>query len=166
MSSLATKEVLEKELVRFTKRVDFLTNYIKDLSKDKKNFEALDKAYKLDIEKEFKEHLIKQRNSQIEQINKQDQLKANAIKEIPAMLKDCEKVVLHIAKDIENLRKSNKLKGEAKKQRSEAIKNLLGTKEQVETILKAITTKFKEDPNNTGILADFRQLNEIKKIVK
>ena len=33
MSSLATKEVLEKELVRFTKRVDFLTDYIKDLSK-------------------------------------------------------------------------------------------------------------------------------------
>ena len=166
MSSLATKEVLEKELVRFTERVNFLTDYIKDLSKDKNNFEALDKAYKLDIEKEFKEHLIKQRNSQIDQINKQDELKANAIKEIPKMLKDCEKVVLHIAKDIEDLRKSNKLKGEAKKQRSEAIKNLLGTKEQIETILKAITTKFKENPNNTGILADFRQLNEIKKIVK
>ena len=166
MSSLATKEVLEKELVRFTERVNFLTNYIKDLSKDKNNFEALDKAYKLDIEKEFKEHLIKQRNSQIDQINKQDELKANAIKEIPSMLEDCEKVVLHIAKDIEELRKSNKLKGEAKKQRSEAIKNLLGTKEQVETILKAITNRFKEDPNNTGILSDFRQLNEIKKIVK
>ena len=166
MSSLATKEVLEKELVRFTKRVDFLTNYIKDLSKDKKNFEALDKAYKLDIEKEFKEHLINQRNSQIEQINKQDKLKANAIKEIPSMLEDCEIVVSRIANDIEELRKSNKLKGEAKKQRSEAIKNLLGTKEQVETILKAISKKFKEDPNNTGILADFRQLNEIKKIVK
>lgn len=166
MSSLATKEVLEKELVRFKERVNFLNDYIKDLSKDKNNFEALDKAYKLDVEKEFKQHLIKQRNSQIDQINKQDELKANAIKEIPAMLEDCEKVVLHIAKDIENLRNSNKLKGEAKKQRSEAIKNLLGTKEQVETILKAITTKFKEDPNNTGILADFRQLNEIKKIVK
>lgn len=166
MSSLATKEVLKKELVRFTKRVNFLTDYIEDLSKDKKNFEALDKAYKLDIEKEFKEHLIKQRNSQIDQINKQDELKGNAIKEIPAMLEDCKKVVLHIAKDIEKLRKSNKLKGEAKKQRSEAIKNLLGTKEQVETILRSITTKFKKDPNNTGILADFRQLNEIKKIVK
>jgi len=166
MSSLATKEVLEKELVRFKERVNFLNDYIKDLSKDKNNFEALDKAYKLDIEKEFKEHLIKQRNSQIDQINKQDELKANAIKEIPAMLEDCEKVVLRIANDIEELRKSNKLKGEAKKQRSEAIKNLLGTKEQVETILKSISKKFKQDPNNTGILADFRQLNEIKKIIK
>ena len=82
------------------------------------------------------------------------------------MLEDCEIVVSRIANDIEELRKSNKLKGEAKKQRSEAIKNLLGTKEQVETILKAISKKFKEDPNNTGILADFRQLNEIKKIIK
>ena len=124
MSSLATKEVLEKELVRFKERVNFLNDYIKDLSKDKNNFEALDKAYKLDIEKEFKQHLIKQRNSQIDQINKQDELKANAIKEIPEMLKDCEKVVLHIAKDIENLRKSNKLKGEAKKQRSEEATKL------------------------------------------
>jgi len=166
MSSLATKEVLEKELKRFEERVEFLEDYVVDLLQDVDNFEARDKAYKLSIEKEFKEHLIQQRKEQISQINKQDLLKVEAIKEIPVLLEDCNKVVLHITNDIEELRKSSKLKGEAKKQRIEAIKNLLSTKEQVETILEAISKKFKEDPKHSGILADFRQLNEIKKIVK
>jgi len=163
MSSLATKEVLQKELVRFEERVDFLNDYIKHL-KSAKDFEEDDKAYKLSIERDFKLNLIGQRTAQIDQINEQDILKAKAVEEFPSLLDDCWLVVKKIGEDLEELRSSKKLKGAEAKERSNAIKNLLGTKEQVVTILNSITVSFENDNFHSQLLTDFRQLNAIKKI--
>ena len=165
MSSLATKEVLEKELVRFEERVEFLGEYVDHL-KASPDYEEMNKAYMLGIERDFKLNLIKQRKAQIDQINKQDALKESAIKEFPSLILDAGKVVDQIESDVTEIRNSKSVKGESKKDRSDAIKGLLGRKEQIQTILSAIIEKFNDNPNHSGILTDFRQLNEIKKILK
>jgi hypothetical protein len=165
MSSLATKKVLEKELRRFEERVVFLEDWINSLD-ESNTFEDEDKAYKLSIERDFKLNLISQRTKQIDQINNQDELKASAIKEFPSLILDAGNVVDQIESDVNQIRNTKSEKGESKKQRLEAIKNLLATKEQIETILKAIVNKFNDDENHPEILTDFRQLNEIKKILK
>ena len=121
MSSLATKEVLEKELKRFEERVEFLEDYVVDLLQDVNNFEARDKAYKLSIEKEFKEHLIQQRKEQISQINKQDLLKVEAIKEIPVLLEDCNKLFYILQMILKNLESLVNLK---EKQKNSVLKLL------------------------------------------
>jgi len=73
MSSLATLEVLKKELVKFKERKEFLDKWISllennDYETDYERFEALDMAYKLKNERDTKEVLIEQREGQIKQI--------------------------------------------------------------------------------------------------
>ena len=165
MSSLATKEVLRKELGRFEERVVFLEDWINHLDQSNE-FEDQDKAYKLSIERDFKLNLISQRTSQIDQIDKQEELKASAIKQFPSLILEAGKVVDQIESDVTEIRNSKSVKGESKKDRSEAIKGLLSRKEQIQAILSAIIQKYNDNPNHSGILTDFRQLNEIKKILK
>jgi len=169
MSSLATLEVLKKELVKFKDRKEFLDKWIglletNEYETDYERFEALDMAYKLKNERDTKEVLIQQREGQIKQIEQQEELKEKASTEFPDLLEKAQDVYEQIFLDLEALKAHKPLNKEAKQQKLNAIKDLNNTYEVVGIMLEGIEKRYNDDPKHKELLADFRQLGDIVKI--
>ena len=164
---LATIQVLETELENYKKRVNFLRQYIQHLTQHTTNmngdvvYESLDdvdKAYRLQNELDFKNVLIKQRESQIKQVQEQEQLKQKAIAEMPELI-DMSKVVYDaMLDDLDKLKKAKKTK-----EIKEAVKMVEMQSDEVSDIIDGIEDRFNND-DYKNVLNDFRQINNILKL--
>ena len=164
---LATIQKLEEELENYKKRVNFLRQYIEHLTKHTTNMlgdviydslDDVDKAYRLQNELDFKKSLISQRESQIKQINEQEQLKEKAIKEMPELLQKAANVHDMMLDDLDRLKKSKKTK-----EIREAIKMIDIQIDEVSDLIDGIDERF-SNKNYSQILNDFRQINNILKL--
>jgi len=164
---LATIQVLETELENYKKRVNFLRQYIEHLTKHTTNmlgdviYESLDdvdKAYRLQNELDFKNVLIKQRESQIKQVQEQEQLKQKAIAEMPELIDKSKVVYDAMLDDLDKLKKAKKTK-----EIKEAIKMVEMQSDEVSDIIDGIEDRFNND-DHKNILNDFRQINNILKL--
>jgi chromosome segregation ATPase len=103
---LATIQVLKTEKTNYEERVKFLEKFINYLRtneylEEEKQFNALDKAYRLQNELDFKKQLIDQREGQIKQIEEQEQLKDKCIEELPSKLEEAKVSYDKMLDDIE-----------------------------------------------------------------
>ena len=164
---LATIQVLETELENYKKRVNFLRQYIQHLTQHTTNmngdvvYESLDdvdKAYRLQNELDFKNVLIKQRESQIKQVQEQEQLKQKAIEEMPELIDKSKVVYDAMLDDLDKLKKAKKTK-----EIKEAIKMVEMQSDEVSDIIDGIEDRFNND-DYKNVLNDFRQINNILKL--
>ena len=164
---LATIQVLETELDNYKKRVNFLRQYIQHLTQHTTNmngdvvYESLDdvdKAYRLQNELDFKNVLIKQRESQIKQVQEQEQLKQKAIEEMPELIDKSKVVYDAMLDDLDKLKKAKKTK-----EIKEAIKMVEMQSDEVSDIIDGIEDRFNND-DYKNVLNDFRQINNILKL--
>ena len=164
---LATIQVLETELDNYKKRVNFLKQYIEHLTQHTTNMngdvvynslEDVDKAYRLQNELDFKKVLITQRENQIKQVNKQEDLKKKAIKEMPDLIEKSKEVHDAMLDDLYKLKSSKKTK-----EIREAIKMIDMQVDEVSDIIDGIVSRF-DNNTNESILNDFRQINNILKL--
>ena len=158
---LATIDVLKTEKENYTQRVEFLTKFINYLQtneylEEEERFNALDKAYRLQNELDFKKQLINQRESQIKQIEEQEALKAKCIEELPANLEAAKVSYDKMLDDLEKLEKTTKKTKEIK----EAIKVIGLQADQVSEIIDGIEERF-NNKDFKHVINDFRQLGEI-----
>lgn len=164
---LATIQVLETELDNYKKRVNFLRQYIEHLTQHTTNmngdvvYESLDdvdKAYRLQNELDFKNVLIKQRESQIKQVQEQEQLKQKAIEEMPELIDKSKVVYDAMLDDLDKLKKAKKTK-----EIKEAVKMVEMQSDEVSDIIDGIEDRFNND-DYKNVLNDFRQINNILKL--
>ena len=164
---LATIQVLETELDNYKKRVNFLRQYIEHLTKHTTNMNGdvvydslddVDKAYRLQNELDFKNVLIKQRESQIKQVQEQEQLKQKAIEEMPELIDKSKVVYDAMLDDLDKLKKAKKTK-----EIKEAIKMVEMQSDEVSDIIDGIEDRFNND-DYKNVLNDFRQINNILKL--
>tara|TARA_R110002012_G_scaffold152094_1_gene312020 strand:- start:2242 stop:2745 length:504 start_codon:yes stop_codon:yes gene_type:complete len=164
---LATIQVLETELDNYKKRVNFLRQYIQHLTQHTTNmngdvvYESLDdvdKAYRLQNELDFKNVLIKQRESQIKQVQEQEQLKQKAIEEMPELIDKSKVVYDAMLDDLDKLKKAKKTK-----EIKEAVKMVEMQSDEVSDIIDGIEDRFNND-DYKNVLNDFRQINNILKL--
>ena len=164
---LATIQVLETELENYKKRVNFLRQYIQHLTQHTTNmngdvvYESLDdvdKAYRLQNELDFKNVLIKQRESQIKQVQEQEQLKQKAIAEMPELIDKSKVVYDAMLDDLDKLKKAKKTK-----EIKEAVKMVEMQSDEVSDIIDGIEDRFNND-DYKNVLNDFRQINNILKL--
>ena len=160
---LATIQKLEEELKNYNKRVTFLNDFIhylrvNEYENEELRFSALDKAYRLQNELDFKKSLISQRESQIKQINEQEELKKKAVKEMPDLLEKSKEVHDEMLDDLYKLKSSKKTK-----EIKEAIKMVEMQVDEVSEIIDGIQDRYKAK-NFQQVLNDFRQINNIIKI--
>lgn len=164
---LATIQVLETELENYKKRVNFLKQYIEHLTEHTTNmngdvvYESLDdvdKAYRLQNELDFKNVLIKQRESQIKQVQEQEQLKQKAIEEMPELIDKSKVVYDAMLDDLDKLKKAKKTK-----EIKEAVKMVEMQSDEVSDIIDGIEDRFNND-DYKNVLNDFRQINNILKL--
>ena len=160
---LATIQKLEEELKNYNERVTFLNDFIhylrvNEYENEELRFSALDKAYRLQNELDFKKSLISQRESQIKQINEQEELKKKAVKEMPELLEKSKEVHDEMLDDLYKLKSSKKTK-----EIKEAIKMVEMQVDEVSEIIDGIQERYKAK-NFQQILNDFRQINNIIKI--
>ena len=164
---LATIQVLETELENYKKRVNFLRQYIQHLTQHTTNmngdvvYESLDdvdKAYRLQNELDFKNVLIKQRESQIKQVQEQEQLKQKAIEEMPELIDKSKVVYDAMLDDLDKLKKAKKTK-----EIKEAVKMVEMQSDEVSDIIDGIEDRFNND-DYKNVLNDFRQINNILKL--
>jgi predicted XRE-type DNA-binding protein len=164
---LATIQVLETELENYKKRVNFLRQYIEHLTKHTTNMNGdvvynslddVDKAYRLQNELDFKNVLIKQRESQIKQVQEQEQLKQKAIEEMPELIDKSKVVYDAMLDDLDKLKKAKKTK-----EIKDAIKMVEMQSDEVSDIIDGIEDRFNND-DYKNILNDFRQINNILKL--
>ena len=164
---LATIQKLEEELENYKKRVNFLKQYIEHLTQytvnskgDRvyKSLDDVDKAYRLQNELDFKNSLIEQRKGQIKQVNKQEQLKDKAIKEMPELLEKSKEVHDMMLDDLYKLKSSKKTK-----EIKEAVKMVEMQIDEVSDLIDGIQERY-NDKNFNQILNDFRQINNILKL--
>jgi len=164
---LATIQVLETELDNYKKRVNFLRQYIQHLTQHTTNmngdvvYESLDdvdKAYRLQNELDFKNVLIKQRESQIKQVQEQEQLKQKAIAEMPELIDKSKVVYDAMLDDLDKLKKAKKTK-----EIKEAVKMVEMQSDEVSDIIDGIEDRFNND-DYKNVLNDFRQINNILKL--
>ena len=169
MSSLATLEVLKKELVKFKDRKEFLDKWIglletNEYETEYERFEALYMAYKLKNERDTKEVLIEQREGQIKQIEQQEELKQKASNEFPDLLEKAKEVHSQMFVDLEALKAHKPLSKDEKQHKLNAINDLKNTIEVVKLMLEGIEERYESDKLHKELLADFRQLGDIVKI--
>lgn len=161
---LATIQVLKTEKTNYEERVKFLEKFINYLRtneylEEEEQFNALDKAYRLQNELDFKKQLIDQREGQIKQIEEQEALKAKCIEELPSKLEEAKVSYDKMLDDLEKLEKTPKKTKEIK----EAIKMISLQVDQINEMIDGIESRFnKEDFKH--ILNDSRQLHEIIKL--
>ena len=164
---LATIQVLETELDNYKKRVNFLRQYIEHLTKHTTNMNGdvvydslddVDKAYRLQNELDFKNVLIKQRESQIKQVQEQEQLKQKAIEEMPELIDKSKVVYDAMLDDLDKLKKAKKTK-----EIKEAVKMVEMQSDEVSDIIDGIEDRFNND-DYKNVLNDFRQINNILKL--
>jgi DNA repair exonuclease SbcCD ATPase subunit len=158
---LATIDVLKTEKENYAQRVEFLTKFINYLQtneylEEEERLNALDKAYRLQNELDFKKQLINQRESQIKQIEEQEALKAKCIEELPANLESAKVSYDKMLDDLEKLEKTAKKTKEIK----EAIKVIGLQADQVSEIIDGIEERF-NNKDFKHVINDFRQLGEI-----
>jgi len=163
--SFATIQVLEEEKVKFTERAEFLKSYIEKLrtneyDSEEERFEALDKAYRLSSELDFKERVIEQRVKQIEFIQKEEELKEKAIKELPEKVEQAKEVYNSMLDDLDGLKKMKK-----SKEVHDAIKMVEGQADQTDGIIESVVKRM-ELGDTKQLLADFRVIDEIIKLKK
>jgi chromosome segregation ATPase len=163
--SLATKEVLAKELKRYQERVEFLDKWIEliktnEYETDLDRFESENRIYSLQGERDFKQSLIEQRESQINQINQQEELKKKVVEEFDSKLDEALKKRNQIAEDLEKVKKIVVPKDQKKNKASE-VKNMENLLDQVDTIYNGIEDRYNADNNHESLVNDFRQLQEI-----
>jgi chromosome segregation ATPase len=161
---LATIQALEQEKENYEKRVEFLDKYVNYLRtneylEEEEQFNALDKAYRLQNELTFKKSLIKQRESQLKQINEQEELKKKCIEELPVKLEDAKVSYDKMLDDLEKLEKTPKKTKDLK----EAIKAISLQADQVSELIDGIEERF-NSKDHEHITNDFRQLVEIIKL--
>jgi chromosome segregation ATPase len=161
---LATIQALEQEKENYEKRVEFLDKYVNYLRtneylEEEEQFNALDKAYRLQNELTFKKSLIKQRESQLKQINEQEELKKKCIEELPVKLEDAKVSYDKMLDDLEKLEKTPKKTKDLK----EAIKAISLQADQVSELIDGIEERF-NGKDHEHITNDFRQLVEIIKL--
>ena len=169
--SLATKKVLEKELEVFKSRIEFLNKWMTAIKENSYETEldrlsCLNEVYKLENERDFKVTLVSQRVIQIETINNQEELKTKASKELPGLINKAEIVLEQVRADLIALKTSKPLKKEAKEQRLNGIKMISLQIEQIDTIIMGCIDRYKVSNTHTQLLADFRVLNEVRKLKK
>ena len=158
---LATIDVLKTEKENYSQRVQFLSKFINYLQtneykEEEERFNALDKAYRLQNELDFKNQLIIQREAQIKQIEEQEALKEKCIEEMPDKLEEAKSSYNKMLDDLEKLEKTPK----KTKQIKEAIKVIGLQADQISEIIDGIEERF----NNLDfehVINDFRQLGEI-----
>jgi len=164
---LATIQVLETELENYKKRVNFLRQYIEHLTKHTTNMNGdvvydslddVDKAYRLQNELDFKNVLIKQRESQIKQVKEQEQLKEKAIEEMPDLIQKSKEVHDAMLDDLYKLKSAKKTK-----EIREAIKMIDMQIDEVSEIIDGISIRY-SNVDYKNILNDFRQINNILKL--
>jgi len=164
---LATIQVLETELENYKKRVNFLRQYIQHLTKHTTNMNGdvvydslddVDKAYRLQNELDFKNVLIKQRESQIKQVQEQEQLKEKAIEEMPDLIQKSKEVHDAMLDDLYKLKSAKKTK-----EIREAIKMIDMQIDEVSEIIDGISIRY-SNVDYKNILNDFRQINNILKL--
>ena len=161
---LATIQALEQEKENYEKRVEFLDKYVNYLRtneylEEEEQFNALDKAYRLQNELTFKKSLIKQRESQLKQINEQEELKKKCVEELPVKLEDAKVSYDKMLDDLEKLEKTPKKTKDLK----EAIKAISLQADQVSELIDGIEERF-NSKDHDHITNDFRQLVEIIKL--
>jgi hypothetical protein len=169
--SLATKKVLEKEVEVFKSRIEFLNKWItniktNDYATEGDRFTALNDVYKLENERDFKATLVGQRVKQIEQINQQEELKEKASIEIPELVNKAEEVLEQMRADLIALKSSKPLKKEAKEERLQGIKMISLQIDQIDSIVMGCIDRYQVSNTHTGLLADFRVLNDVLKLKK
>lgn len=164
MSSLATKEVLQKELEQFTERASFLSEWIESLEKDG-SYESKDKAYKLGQEMRFKEHIAEQRKKQIEQIEKQEELKEQAIKEFPEALEEAKKAIDEMAEDVDKIRKTQVIGKKKQEEKNAVYAGFKGQLDHATEVYEAINEAFNKDKNNPEVLNDFRTIKSLTEML-
>ena len=160
---LATIQKLEEELENYNSRVSFLEGYIhflrvNEYDGEELRFSALDKAYRLQNELDFKKSLIEQRKAQIKQITEQEELKEKAKTEMPELLEKSKEVHDMMLDDLYRLKGSKKTK-----EIKEAIKMVEMQIDEVSDLIDGIQKRF-NDKNYTQVLNDFRQINNILKL--
>jgi len=164
---LATIQVLETELENYKKRVNFLRQYIQHLTQHTTNMNGdviydslddVDKAYRLQNELDFKNVLIKQRESQIKQVQEQEQLKEKAIEEMPDLIQKSKEVHDAMLDDLYKLKSAKKTK-----EIREAIKMIDMQIDEVSEIIDGISIRY-SNVDYKNILNDFRQINNILKL--
>ena len=148
---LATIQKLEEELKNYNERVTFLNDFIhylrvNEYENEELRFSALDKAYRLQNELDFKKSLISQRESQI----KQEELKKKAVKEMPELLEKSKEVHDEMLDDLYKLKSSKKTK-----EIKEAIKMVEMQVDEVSEIIDGIQERYKAK-NFQQVLNDFR----------
>jgi len=156
----ATIEKLKEELENYEERVSFLTGYIhfirvNEYSDEMLRLDALDKAYSLQNELDFKTRLIEQRKNQIKQIEEQDKLKEKAIQEMPEILDRASDVFNEMVKDLDTLKKGK---------RNKDVNNMISILEQqisqADEIIDGIDARISNE-DYSQVLNDFRQLHNI-----
>ena len=164
---LATIQKLEEELENYKKRVNFLKQYIEHLTEHTVNskgdivynsLDDVDKAYRLQNELDFKKSLIIQRESQIKQVNDQEELKKKAVIEMPKLIEKSKEVHDMMLDDLYKLKASKKTK-----EIREAIKMVEMQVDEVSELIDGIQERYR-CRNYDQILNDFRQINNILKL--
>ena len=164
---LATIQKLEEELENYKKRVNFLRQYIEHLTEHTVNskgdivynsLDDVDKAYRLQNELDFKKSLISQRESQIKQVNDQEELKKKAVIEMPNLIEKSKEVHDMMLDDLLKLKKSKKTK-----EIREAIKMVEMQVDEVSELIDGIQERYR-CRNYDQLLNDFRQINNILKL--
>lgn len=158
---LATIDVLKTEKENYLERVKFLEKFINHLRtneylEEEEHFNALDKAYRLQNELDFKKQLITQREGQIKQIEEQEELKAKCIEELPSKLEEAKVSYDKMLDDLEKLEKTQKKTKEIK----EAIKVIGLQADQISEMIDGIEERF-NNKDFKHVINDFRQLGEI-----
>jgi len=165
MSSLATKEVLEKELSRFTERVMFLDKWIESiLEKETNDFEDLNTVYQKEQERDFKIAIIEQRKKQIDQINQEEELKKKVVLEFPQLLIDAGLSVDNMFDDLEAIKKNRPVTNKAKAEKASILSGFTQQYEQISTVYDGINERYLANNDHKELFVDFKMLNDIVKI--
>lgn len=135
----ATKEVLQKELDRYSFRVKFIKDWLNALSD---SFEDRDRAYRLSIELETKEALIEQRQNQLADIAKKEIELKDVDENFSSYIGMAKESIGMMKQDIEKARATKPLTNEAKKNKQIELESLELQYSQISTIYKGIVERY------------------------